>query len=201
MMHWDFWSFLNWDFISELRSGNATPFLAILGALTGTFNLGWTVCKDLSNRGRLRLMCQTGYIRAIGPSKDGLTKDIKLVFVSHKASTKPTQPECIAFHVTNTGKQPIRVEQIYARLKDGKHNVHIARELPKVLQPGDVITEHTSDLSDWAKVSNISYFIACDSTGKEWKASKKFNRELIERLDTVAGRKRSWFEQFLRYLC
>lgn len=154
-----YWNERNKEILMEF---NPTTFLAIWGAIVSSIAIGWNFYRDLSDRGRLRVQCYIGKI--IGGIGDSAT-------------------DYLIYSVTNTGKRPIMVINIGGRRhrRVGPYSglIMVSRNLPKMLLPGEYVTEWTEDLSFLNK--DLLSLGAEDSLGNFWKCDKKSLRNLKHR--------------------
>lgn len=134
---------------------NIVTFLAIWGAIGSSIMIGWSLYRDLSDRGELKVHCYIGQV--VGGS---VSSDIDL----------------LVYNVTNTGKRPIMVTNIGGRLLGKKEFLITTASLPRMLSPGEYILEYSDDLSYLNK--DLLSLWACDSLNKNWKCSRKKLKKL-----------------------
>jgi len=140
---------------------NLTPLLALWGSIISTIALTWNVIRGLQDRRKLKVEAYIGYF---------LPGD--------------TQKKYFYVVMTNIGRRPILVSRYGALLKKKKGEkgnpatLIIARNLPKMLKEGEYHIEFTEDLSLFSR--NIKNIFAGDSTGKNWKISKKNFKQLLK---------------------
>src|SRR5437762_6679904 len=136
---------------------NLTTFLAVWGALLSTALAGWTIFRDLRDKGKLQLDATIGNIVPGDDKRDFLLLTI-----------------------TNVGRRPILLKSWY--LKFNKGSTHplafiLADNLPKMLKEGEFLTVKTHELQHLVKTEKI---LVCDSNGKQWKVPKKSLRTAIQ---------------------
>lgn len=135
---------------------NLTAFLAVWGAILSSIGMGWNLYRDLSDRGRLRVTCYIGNIvSAVGPSDP---KDY------------------LCWSVVNVGRRPIMVQHIGGITSEKHFLVNSHTPLPKMLAPGESLTEHTEDLLVLG--NTLKHLTALDTTGKHHKAPRSQVRAL-----------------------
>lgn len=89
--------------------------------------------------------------------------------------------------MTNIGKRPIFVSlcgiipEQKKGIKGSIRSCIMARQLPKMLKEGEYLIEYIEDYSFGGR--GIIGVFANDSTGKEWRASKKNIKMVIEQLN------------------
>jgi hypothetical protein len=133
-----------------------TTFLAIWGAFLSTIAIGWNLFRDLSDKGKIRVTCFVGNIFGGVESPD---------------------TDYLVFNVTNVGKRPIMITQV-GGAHSTKHFMITPRGLPKMLQPGEYVTEYTPELTILEK--DIRFLGAWDSFGRIWKIDRKNLRQLMK---------------------
>jgi len=133
-----------------------TLLLAVWGALLSSIALGWNFYRDISDKGKISV---TFYIGNIIGGLESSDKDF------------------LIFNVTNVGRRPIMITQVGGAHKS-KHFLITGRNTPKMLQPGEYLTEYTDDLSILEK--DIIFFGAWDSIGKIWKVKRKLKKHWIK---------------------
>ena len=133
-----------------------TIIIAAWGAILSSFLLGWNVYRDLTNRGKLRVIC-----RIMNKVVPGIPKD---------------ETDYLVYEVTNVGRQPIMVTQIGGR-KNGKDFIITSDQIPKMLKPYEYILQETTDLSFINE--NLLELFAIDSSNKEHKMNKSGLKKLI----------------------
>lgn len=136
-----------------------TTFLAIWGAIVSTIAIGWNVWRDVSDRGKLDVICYVGMI--VG----GLTQE--------RSGKK------LIYRVTNTGRKPVVLTHIGGGFDDKTHFLISVVDLPRTLQPGEYYMGYSNDLSVLDKKPIALW--AIDSLNRYWKIPKKMLKELIER--------------------
>ena len=133
-----------------------TLFLAIWGAFLSSVAVGWNLYRDISDKGKISVTFYIGNIFG---------------------GAEPPEKDFLIFNVTNIGRRPIMITQIGGAHKL-KHFLITGRNVPKMLQPGEYLSEYTDDLSILKK--DILFFGAWDSLGKIWKVNKKIRKHWID---------------------
>lgn len=133
-----------------------TTFLAIWGAIISTFVLGWTIYRDLSEKGKIKVSC------FIGNQVGGFANPEKDVLV---------------YTITNVGKKPIYIKLIGGAFTQ-KHFLLSSSQIPKMLQPGEYIVESSEDLSIFDR--DLKHLWVIDSLDNYWKISKKNMKFLFD---------------------
>lgn len=131
-----------------------TTFLAIWGAIVSTFVLGWTIYRDLSEKGKIKVTC------FIGNEIGGLAN---------------SEIDILVYTITNIGKKPIYIKLIGGAFTK-KHFLITSHQIPKMLQPGEYIIESTQDICMFEK--DLKNLWVIDSLDNYWKISKK-NMKLL----------------------
>jgi hypothetical protein len=139
-----------------IKSFTLTTFWAIWGAVVSTIAITWNVWRDLTDRGKLDIMCYMGLLVGGVIPDEGL----KLIY-----------------RVTNVGRKPVVLTHIGGGLTDKRHFMITAVDLPKTLQPGDYYLNYSNDLSILDQ--NPTALWAIDSLNRHWKIPKKMLRQLL----------------------
>jgi hypothetical protein len=126
-----------------------TTILAIWGALVSSFVLGWSIFRDLSDKGKINVSC------FIGNEIGGIRDSNKTILV---------------YTITNVGRRPIYVKIVGGAFTK-KHFLITTQNIPKMLNPGEYVVESTEDLSMFDK--DLKYLWVIDSLDNYWKVSKK----------------------------
>ena len=126
-----------------------TTILAIWGAFLSSVLAGWTLYRDLTDRGKIRLYCYVGNIIG-GPES--------------------SETDYLFWRVVNIGRGSVLVTSVGGALSEKNFMIN-PRTLPKMLVPGDYLSEYTDDLSILDK--DLKYLCAWDSLGKVYKAPRK----------------------------
>jgi hypothetical protein len=129
-----------------------TKFLALLGAILSTIAITWNIFRDVNDKGKLKIDAIIGKIVPDHTDKDYLV-----------------------ITITNIGRRPVLVKSWGGMKKKnvkGARGIFItSRGLPRMLKEGEYHMEFTEDLSIiFPELEKIHVW---DSTGKEWKISKK----------------------------
>ena len=125
--------------------------------------LGWTMYRDLADRGRLRVSCHIGKIAQLGV---GIVEDNLLFWT---ATNVGRQPVIVASYGGVRAKSP-RTWQVLTQKLD---------PLPKTLRPGEVF----SGCSPIAELQpDITELWVFDTLGKKYRAPRKQVRQVIKEL-------------------
>ena len=152
-----------------------TKFLAAWGALLATFGLGWTLYRDLLDRGRLQISAR---VRRIGMSTDG-----KYYAVSPSVNVQASEKLFVVMSVVNVGRRPVRWQgwggKYHKRQPDGTGFYIVGQSLPKMLQEGESHSELTMLEANLMPASeNVKRLFVWDAAGKEWSLSRKQLKQL-----------------------
>ena len=156
-------------------SENLTKFLAAWGAILSTFGLGWTLYRDLLDRGKLQISAN---IRRIGMSTDG-----RYYAVAPHVKVEATEKFFVVMTVVNVGRRPVMWQgwggKYFKREAEGTGFYIVPEGLPKMLEEGQSHSELTALENDLRPANdNVKELFVWDTTGKHWKLSKKQLREL-----------------------
>ena len=138
-----------------------TALLAIYGALLSSGLLGWTIFRDLTDKGKLKVYCYIGnLVRSHGP----VDKNDYLVY-----------------SVTNVGRRPILVTHVGGKKKKDEFAdfIIITDKLPKMLNPGEFHLEYSPDLS--VLDDDLVCLHALDSLNNSHKVKKAVMKDLIKK--------------------
>lgn len=135
-----------------------TSLIALYGAILSSVLLGWNIYRDLTDRGKLRVHCYIGNIII--------------------SCTPPDDTEYLMYIVTNVGRKPILVTHIGGKKRNKKDFFITSNNFPKMLNPGEYLTEYTPDLS--LLNENLVSLWAIDSLGKAHKVNKSVVKKLIK---------------------
>lgn len=147
-----------------------TAVLAVYGAVVSTVALAWHIFRDVTDRGRLRVHCYLGRVLDPADAEDNRTH--------------------LIYHVTNVGRRPVMVTHVGGRRRadpgDPKTAFMITtRKLPKMLQPGEYVIEHTPDLVEFA--SRVMALHAIDSHDRRYRAPVRDLRAIRNHLRAPAS--------------
>jgi hypothetical protein len=162
-----------------------TKFLAAWGAILATFGLGWTLYRDLLDRGKLQISAR---VRRIGMSTDG-----KYYAVAPNLNVQASQKLFVVMSVVNVGRRPVLWQgwggKYHKREAEGTGFYIVGQNLPKMLQEGESHSELTALEATLKPASeNVRKLYVWDAAGKEWALSRKQLKELKkEARDAVAG--------------
>ena len=135
---------------------NIITFLAIWGSVISTSLLCWTIYRDLSAKGKIKVSC------FIGNEFGGLSNPEK---------------DLLVYKITNVSKKSIYINLIGGAFTK-KQFLLSSKQLPKILQPGEHIVESTEDLSIFEK--DLKNLWVIDSLDNYWKISKKNMESLFD---------------------
>jgi hypothetical protein len=138
-----------------------TTVLAAWGALLSTAIAVWNIYREVTNRGRLRVIVTLADIAAAGVGT--IAKNV------------------VWYKVVNVGRQSIWLQQIGGGLRNGQHFlITTAKTLPIKLEPGESFDDYSSDAR---KVDgDITFLGAWDSVGKIHKLPRRQVKALLKRL-------------------
>jgi hypothetical protein len=143
---------------------NLTSLIALYGAILSSILLGWSIYRDLSDRGKLKVYCFIGK-EAI----PGVRKSEKSWFF---------------YVVTNTGKRPVYVTNIGGRYK--KYNgskytdFSISSFRKQKLEPGEEVIEKCELSVINEPITNL---FAIDSLNKVYEVRRKNLKKVINDLN------------------
>lgn len=136
--------------------------VAIVSLAISCAVFGWTLYRDITNKGRLRVGCFIGNIVTTVPGGKNIVSDPQLVYI-----------------VTNIGRQPIMVIEIGGRKKGEREWEFMinAKSLPRMLKPSEYLTEYTD-----ARLleEEIKCLYARDSLGKVYKLKRRNLQRLMK---------------------
>jgi hypothetical protein len=149
---------------------NLTKFLAAWGAILATFGLGWTLYRDLLDRGKLQISAN---VRRIGRSADG-----KYYAVRPDVNVEVFPKLFVVMSVVNVGRRPVLWQgwggKYRKRQTDGSGFYILPQNLPKMLQEGESHSELTALEADLRPANeNVRRLYVWDAAGKEWALSRK----------------------------
>ena len=134
-----------------MKSNVIALILSIWGALLSSIAIGWNIYRDLTKKGKLRVVCYIGNI------------------IDEISGVNET--EYLVWNVTNIGQEPIFLTSIGGQTgKEDYFVINPHQPLPIMLKPGEYIIEYTDDLS--LINNNLLSLFASDSIGTNYKASK-----------------------------
>ena len=152
-----------------------TDWLAVVAVLISGIAIGWNILRDLTDRGNLKVGCRIGHIVVPGA---------------------PLDPNYyLIFHITNAGRRPILVTSIGAqrtrrvtRVSEDRNATYWIQpqSLPKMLQPGEYVIEHTAQLVFLE--DDLRYLCAWDSLDRTYKAPRRQLRA-VQHFQRARGKK------------
>ena len=162
----------------QLPSMTTSDMIAGIALSVSTIALGWNIVRDLfMDRVKVSISASVGELQKYpGSSTTGMFRDADTEF-------KPQKPS-IAFYVTNMGRRPVGIAKIqgtYRKAVDGKPCwIFHSRELPKLLQPYESVTEinDAGDILAELENKNLGKVYVVDTKGKKWALSWKARRRL-----------------------
>lgn len=162
--------------------GAATSILALLVSLV---SLAWTIWRDIRDTGRPQITLMVGQmLQARGLARPAIR--------SAPAGSSPgLDYEHLFVFVTNAGRQPITIAKI-GGFSGPRLGIRLpgftwrrqgwvlhTRNLPKILQPTESVTEWFDDARDGV---DIRVLYVWDSTGKGWRVSNRALRQIRKRI-------------------
>ncbi len=140
---------------------NWTLLIATYGALLSTGSLSWNIFNELSNKGKLDVLCYLGQMAIDG---------------------QIDQRDHLAYKITNKGRKPIVIGSIGGETKEKGFFIPfpLGEKLPKELKPGEfaLFTSCSPDTFEMLN-DNLEYLCAYDTLGKRYKANKKEFKNVI----------------------
>ena len=133
-----------------------TEFLAVWGAVVSTIAILWNVYRDVTDRGKLRVVCYLGNMVTPGGS--------------------PDPNDYLVWRVANAGLQPVVVTHVGGALAVKHFMITPHASLPKTLQPGEYFLEYTADLS--ALDHGLRFLAAWDSLNRTYKITRKNQKQV-----------------------
>lgn len=135
-----------------------TKFLAIWGAILSTVAITWNILRDVSDKGKLKIDAMVG-----------------------KMSPNHTDRIYLIITITNIGRRPLLIKTLGGMKKKsvkGPRGLFIVpRGLPRILKEGEYHIEFANLSILSPELEKISVW---DSTGKEWKVSRKNLKRLFK---------------------
>jgi len=170
-----------------MTDAELTRVLAVYGAGISTLalvlsllGLGWTIYRDVTDKGRLEVSLMFGRIASSGGAalRNVMTPaGMKVVNLSERSRVFIT--------ATNTGRRPITVAKYwgYSGAWLGLNQLKLRRtgfvittlNLPASLDPGAEVTDWLDDPSE---VATIRTLYASDTTGRRWRVAQSALRRL-----------------------
>jgi hypothetical protein len=139
-------------------------FVAFYGAIISSVVGAWNIYQSVNDRGKLKVHCYLADIVGDG---------------------RIMESNVLTYHVTNVGKKPVFVTEIggsYKKSAGGKHFLlKTRRQTPIKLEPGEIFTEYTNDLSVLSK--DVMALVAIDSLSRTYKVKRKILKQLIKQKD------------------
>ncbi len=141
----------------------ASDVISVVALGISAVTLGWTMFRDMTDRGRLKVHCYVGNV--VHPNSVDWDKRTYLVWV-----------------VTNNGSRPVMLEKVGGeRTTDPKYWFLMpplrGDYLPKMLQPGEV---HFSLGDPKALSADLVGLWALDTLGSYYQVPRKQVRKLVE---------------------
>jgi len=131
--------------------------LTIWGAILSSFLLGWSIYRDLTDKGKIKLDIFLG----------------NLIELPLKPENKETK---LCYHIVNSGRKPTYITGFGAIKKDNKGYWITPHNLPKTLEPGGYIADYTHEIAKMLH-KDIKYLYVSDSLGKKYKfKGRKLNK-------------------------
>lgn len=146
--------------LSALQLTWISAAASAIAAGVAIFLAAWTVARDVRNKGRLKIECGYSFDQRIH---------------EREPDANPMVP---VFRITNIGSQPITVKRIKLQPRGQRFFLEWEhKNLPRILQPSEFVGE--TFRYDFVKHA-VSKVVVADSSGKEWRASRKQVRKLLE---------------------
>jgi hypothetical protein len=160
----------------RLHDGNLTEFLAAYGALLSSIGFGWSLYRDLLDRGKLQISAN---VRRIARGEDGRFFSVKPDLPVEGAS----EQLYVVMSVVNVGRRPVLWQgwggKYHERVSGKTAFFIVGRNLPKMLQEGETHSEFTALEDDLRPANdNVKSLFVWDPSGKHWNLSRKGLREL-----------------------
>lgn len=146
-----------------MKQETVTLIIAIWGAVLSTIAIIWSVYRDLTDKGRLRVSCYVGSL---------VTPGVRI-----------KKGNCLIWNVVNVGRQPVLLTNIGGMFENNTgFIVQTTTPLPKMLSPGEYVLDHMVDFMS-LDGKNLKALVAMDSFGRVFKAPRKQLKELQKRMD------------------
>ena len=137
--------------------GLITAILAVYAALLSTALGAWTIFRDVTDRGKLRL--------------EGMVGDMVV------AGVGVTETNMLILSITNVGRRPIMAKMVCG--KDGDQNFFVRfDELPRMVGPGEYVTLTAQSLFILERGFTELYVV--DSAGRQHKMTRATMKRLRE---------------------
>jgi hypothetical protein len=127
----------------------AVALAAVYGAILSSLIFGWTIYRDVRDRGKLRVVC--GFRMIISP---GLS----------------TEENVLVFQITNTGTRQVMVTNAGGMFMNGKGFVVNAPNLPKMLAPAEYFSVHMKEYDFSDELKSLQVYTSLDQV---YEASSK----------------------------
>jgi|GEM_PF-5661315 len=127
-----------------------TLLLAVWGSLLSTLTFVWILYLQYKDKTRVQVSCFVG----------GLI-----------SGNMASEEDYVVFRITNNGKRPIVITGLGGSYQDHDFRIPVPT-LPRTLQPGQSMAQHTADVSMVGQPS-LKNLWALDSAGNSWKVNKE----------------------------
>ncbi len=135
--------------------------LALVGIVIAVLTLGWTIHRDVTDRGKLKVSCMIGnLLGGDGP---------------------PDPTDYFMWTVTNVGKQPTYLKSFGGgkKMPATRHFMMVPQTpLPRRLEPGESVQGWTANIG--GVLENIDFMAAYDSCDRLYKLPRRALRRVLE---------------------
>jgi len=145
---------------------NISFVLSIISIFFSALFTGWSIYRDLINKGRI---------------------DLRIYVGSLIGSFNSVDNKYLTFTLTNKGQKVVFIHSVCAKPKSRKDKKStMVIDIPDImglpLVPGQAVTKLISDfgICDELIEEKIKYFYVTDTIGKKHKMKKKFQNELLK---------------------
>lgn len=145
-----------------MTADSLTQLLAVYGAILSSLVFGWTLFRDLTDRGRLRLHASVVTVHPPTPGFEG---------------------DQLALRVTNIGRREVWITNIGGWLVGQSFVIVPRNRFPVKLEAGQMLDE-VFPLSTVQRPEALVHYWVMDSTGRIYRTSsansKRVRREILE---------------------
>lgn len=152
-----------------------TRCVAVYGAVVATVTAIWKIYTDLRDKGRLKIELTVG--RMLSASGAAVTMTMT---PEGPVPINLSDRDRIFMTVTNVGRRPIKVAKVggFQGARFGINRLGLRRQgfivyphnLPRMLEPGDSVTEWMDDPKD---IEPVRVMYVWDSTGRGWRVPRR----------------------------
>jgi hypothetical protein len=144
---------------------SVTQLLAVYGATLSSLVFGWSLFRDLTERGKLKVIASVVTIHPPTPGFEG---------------------DQLALRITNVGRQNVWITNIGGRFP-GQSVVIVPRSrFPTKLEPGELLDE-VFPLSTVQRPETLLHYWVTDSTGRVYRTSAANSKEVRNNVLTARG--------------